>query len=476
MSRPALGIRRKIVIPFTLLFAGAALIVALVSFSLISRTLDASLADRCARATEMISRGGYAQSPGVLENLKRVVGADIVTYHRRGDVLASTLDPVHDAGFLPLVLAPDVPYAIFARGETLVMRDVVWRNEPYRIAHRPLRHPSGAIVAMVIPTSDLAATKARLARSIALISVLTVVLVSLLGQWIASTITSPLSRLAEHTRQMEAGELAPVTGIESRDEVGSLVRALNEMVKRVRDAEQERLHAEKLSVTGQLAARVAHDIRNPLSSIKMQAQMLRNKLQPGPGNRESLAAILKEIDRVEWVVGGLLDLSRPARLQLRRGSLNDVAEEVLRTCEAGLRHRGIEIEEHLEPDLPDTVLDPDRLHDALRNLVANAADAMPEGGVLRVATGKSAEGNEVWVEVVDQGAGMEPEALDRAFDPFFTTKPDGVGLGLLNSRSVAERHGGRAELGPAPDGGTRAALVIPVVDGEAPIAAPAAHG
>ncbi|MGH0033644.1 MAG: ATP-binding protein [Myxococcota bacterium] len=463
MKLPAPTIRLKIALPFTLLFAAAGVLVAYVSVSLISTTLDRRLESQIEEASEMISQTGFALNPAIVQNLKAVVGAEIVTYRRDGDVIVSTLGPGLPERMLEQeILTADIAYLIFAMGHPLVMRSARVRGETFRIAYRPVRSPPGTVLAMAFSTSDIAETRAAIARSIGVITVFAIASMALLSVLIARSITSPITRLVEFTGRLAAGDLSHTAEVETADEVGQLVTAFNEMVERLRASEQELLHSEKLAVTGQLAARVAHDIRNPLSAIKMRAQMLRNKLQPESGGGESLEAILREIDRVERVVEGLLDLSRPGELALQTGDANDVMEEALRAIAPTLAHRKVEVVRQLDPDLPPARFDEDRLINALLNLVANAADAMPEGGELVVASGASDDASSLYLEIRDHGPGIEAEHLERLFDPFFTTKREGVGLGLLNARSIVERHGGRLELQPAEPTGTRARIVLPV--------------
>jgi signal transduction histidine kinase len=207
----------------------------------------------------------------------------------------------------------------------------------------------------------------------------------------------------------------------------------------------------------------------------MQAQLLRTKLSPGPGARDSLEAILREIDRVERVVEGLLDLSRPGELALETGDVSQVMEEALRAIEPTLNHRKIAVERRLAGELPPARFDRDRLANALLNLIANAADAMPEGGTLVAATGIGEDGSSLFLEIGDHGPGIDPGVRDKLFDPFFTTKREGVGLGLLNTKSIAERHGGRVELLPGEPKGTRARITLPI-NGPDPVAVPPRGG
>jgi len=464
MRLPGLRVRHKIVIPFTILFIVTTGVVAFLSISLLSSTLERRLASRVERVSDMISRTGFALSPSILEELKLLVDAEIVTYSTAGEVLVATLDPAANAGLLERVRDPEVGERIFGQGEPLVMRDLMHDGQPYKVAWRPTRNPPNMLVALIVPTSDLAAAQQAATRTIGLVALVTVLAMGLLSQLIARSITRPVQRLVDFTRRLAAGDLSHSAPVAGHDEIGRLTEAFNEMAQRLRASEQELLHAEKLSVAGQLAARVAHDVRNPLSSIKMHAQLLRSRVDSHDAGRDSLEAILREIDRVEWVVGGLLDLARPEALELEPADVNDVVEDALRATEPTLAHRKIRCERQLDGALPKVRLDPTRLGNALRNLISNAADAMPDGGELRAATRVAQGRSRVEIEIRDDGKGLEGASPEHLFDAFYTTKREGVGLGLLNTRSIVERHGGTVELISRPEGGTRAVITLPVAD------------
>ena len=229
------------------------------------------------------------------------------------------------------------------------------------------------------------------------------------------------------------------------------------------DSEQKLLQSEKLAVTGFLAAQIAHDIRNPLSSIRMEAQLLRDKVEPGP-NMDLLRAMLREIDRVEWVVKGLLELSSPGELRLESSDVNEVIQEVLEQLSLQLRHRKIETTTEPGVGLPRIELDVDRFKQGLLNVMLNAADSMTRAGQrLTVRTSLIQATETIRIEVIDEGSGIPEEIRSKIFDPFVSTKREGVGLGLVNSKSVVERHHGTIRLETGPGGvGTSAIIDLPV--------------
>ncbi len=222
------------------------------------------------------------------------------------------------------------------------------------------------------------------------------------------------------------------------------------------------VRSEKLALAGLMAARVAHDIRNPLSSIKMQTQLVGARLRGDAETQAQVGAVLRDIQQVETVVKDLIELARPGELKRRPTPLNDVIRDVLNQLAPQLTYRKIAVDAQLADGLPVVELDADRFRQMLINVLGNAADAMTTGGTLRVVTRQAAGGSTVVLDVCDDGIGIDPAIRDRVFDPFVSTKRDGVGLGLVNAKAVIESHGGTIELFAAEPKGTCARMTMPV--------------
>lgn len=455
-------IHYKIILPFTILFVAVTALTAWIAISLVSRSLDQRLAQQVDRVSEVVSRTGFALNRSIAEKLKVIFDAEIVTYTRDGDLLVSTLSPDRDAALLRMIRVPEVARVLFAGGQRLVLRDLEYRGTPYTVAYRPLDTPEPVLVAFAVPTSDIEQARRTATRTIAAIAAVMVAVMVAVSILIARSITSPVRRLVDVTRRLSAGDRTARADVAGRDEIGRLAAAFNDMADELRRSEEKLVRSEKLAVAGQLAAGVAHDIRNPLSSILMQAQMLRPRLVAGAGNQELLQAMLRDIDRVERVLAVLLDQVRPGELRREPRHVNEVLEDALGLTDAQLRHRQIEVERRLHPALPAVPLDAERLRQAFLNLIQNAADAMPTGGRLLAATRLGDDGATVEIEIADEGEGIDPSVVDRLFDPFVTTKRQGVGLGLANAKSVVERHGGRIALVPRAPRGARALVSLPV--------------
>lgn len=218
---------------------------------------------------------------------------------------------------------------------------------------------------------------------------------------------------------------------------------------------------EKLVALGHLAAGVAHEIRNPLSSIKGLAKYFAERT-PADGEAHQLAQVMaKEADRLNRVVSELLELVRPAHLTYQSVDLNDVITHSLQLISQDAASRSITLAFTAQPALCRIQADPDRLKQVLLNLYLNAVHAIGRDGVITVAVRECGDGR-VKVSVADSGKGMTGEQLQAIFTPYFTTKADGTGLGLAVVQNIVEQHGGTIHAESAPGEGALFTLYLPV--------------
>ncbi len=251
------------------------------------------------------------------------------------------------------------------------------------------------------------------------------------------------------------------------NEVGQLVghvlilRDLGE-VKRL---QAEIRRQEKLAALGGLAAGVAHEIRNPLSSIKGLATYFAGKFAEDSHERELAQIMTQEVDRLNRVISELLEFARPTDVKLRRSTINVVLQHSLQLIEQDAHVKQIEIVRDFSPQAGELLIDPDRLAQCLLNLYLNAIQAMSAGGRLTVASHRPVDG-QVHIEVIDTGTGIDATDLDNIFNPYFTTKPKGTGLGLAIVHKIMEAHQAHIQVESAPGKGTRFILIFPDVKEE----------
>lgn len=218
---------------------------------------------------------------------------------------------------------------------------------------------------------------------------------------------------------------------------------------------------EKLAAIGGLAAGMAHEIRNPLSSIKGMATFFKDGSEEGSAAREAAEVMIQEVERLNRVITELLDFVRPSDVRLKRGDVDALLAHSLRLIQPEAAGQGIVLQRHASPQPLTAPLDTDRLNQALLNLYLNALQAMTPGGRLTVTSGPAGDGRAA-ITIEDTGCGIPSENLGKIFDPYFTTKANGTGLGLAIARKIIEAHNGELTLSSAPGQGTRITLLLPL--------------
>jgi two-component system sensor histidine kinase HydH len=254
-----------------------------------------------------------------------------------------------------------------------------------------------------------------------------------------------------------------VTGAMLKDEAGRpagsllLFKDLTDLSILRRELERHR----RLAAVGRLAAGVAHEIRNPLSSIKGFATYFRDRCAAVPEDDKIARIMIQEVERLNRVVSRMLDFARPVKVSRKpvdlRAFLGDSLKLVERQAQAG----GIALRLDCPESVGTVLLDPDRISQVLLNLYLNAVEAMVEGGRLTVGAGWSKDRRAVKISVADTGAGIEADHLTQVFDPFFTTKGSGTGLGLAIAHNIIEAHGGEIRVASRPGRGTCMSLELP---------------
>jgi two-component system sensor histidine kinase HydH len=246
------------------------------------------------------------------------------------------------------------------------------------------------------------------------------------------------------------------------DQMQSLLREIEQMVEKLHQREREILRAEQMAAVGQLAAGVAHELRNPLTAVKMLVETSREDLEKRGVPAEDLQIIEHEIRRLEGSLQTFLDFARPPRMERRRLDLAPVLEQALALIGGRAKKQGVQVEFLSSPPVA-LDADSEQLRQLLVNLCMNALDVMPTGGTLKVRV-RPLPGHLVAVEVCDSGPGISPDIYPRLFTPFVSGKETGLGLGLVLSRRIAEDHGGTLTASNHPDGGACLTLTLPTAE------------
>ena len=229
----------------------------------------------------------------------------------------------------------------------------------------------------------------------------------------------------------------------------------------VRALRKEVARSQRLASVGRLAAGVAHEIRNPLSSIKGFATYFKERYPDKPDDQQTANIMIQEVDRLNRVVGQLLEFARPISIKPRRISLQALLKDSIKLIEDRAAEKNISIHTRYAVRADEEWGDPDRINQILLNLYLNAIDAMERGGELKVGFSSDGDGRQFIITVSDTGCGISAENLSHIFDPYFTTKSSGTGLGLAIAYNVIEAMGGRIKVKSNPGKGTTFRITIP---------------
>lgn len=242
-----------------------------------------------------------------------------------------------------------------------------------------------------------------------------------------------------------------------------IVEIINRQKAEIMRARERLIQSENMTVLGEIAAGVAHEINNPIAVISAYAEFLKKNAAPDDPRREDFQTIYKEARRCERIVAQLLDYARPVERTVTLVDLRALNEEMLDFLfMRGEATSNIKIVREYPDQLPLVAIDANQMKQALLNIYLNAREAMPkESPVLRIKIEQDLEKNTVVQRVEDNGCGMDPDQVKRAFDPFFTTRPKGTGLGLAITRRIVEGNGGKVSIRSQKEKGTTVKVTIP---------------
>jgi two-component system sensor histidine kinase HydH len=232
-------------------------------------------------------------------------------------------------------------------------------------------------------------------------------------------------------------------------------------LREIRDLQEKVRRSERLASLGRLAAGMAHEIRNPLSSIRGFAQYFMNRLKGHEEEQGYASIMVKEVDRLNRVVTDLLNFSRPKEPHRELHPIENILIHSAKLLEPELRKKGVQVEEEYEPNLPPALVDRDQMAQAFLNLLLNSLESIDGAGKIRITLKRGVNRDGVEVAIADTGRGIPPEDLGKVFEPFFSTKRGGTGLGLAIVHQIVESHGGEVAVESTEGVGTTFRITLP---------------
>lgn len=337
------------------------------------------------------------------------------------------------------------------------LTDAVFEKEILEPAHEYLRLNEGGLTSTTAANQQMAD---RITTGLVALGLCGAVGGLLGGTVIAVAVRRSFQSAEEEVRRTAAElELAvahlptPHVGEHETDPLAHMRRSATAVLTRLRQTERDALRAEQLAWVGQMAAGLAHEVRNPLMAIKLLVQAAGERR--GGFNGRDRQVLEEEILRLEQIVSGFLDFARPPRLDPRPVDVKELAERAVDGVRARADLQSVDVRVESADGPAVASADPNQVRQVLCNLLFNALDAQPDGGSVTVRVGTDAsDAGSVVVAVADRGPGLPPELSERVFEPFVSTKESGLGLGLSICRRIAETHGGGLTATSSPQGAT----------------------
>ncbi|MCX6561658.1 MAG: HAMP domain-containing sensor histidine kinase [Candidatus Aminicenantes bacterium] len=397
--------------------------------------------------------------------ISNTIGNDVNLY-RDGRLIASSRREFFDAGLLPEILDGEVYFRLrYENNPTIANETRIGAfslrtlTVPYEAAGRRLT------IALPFPFErrDIASASQELIEFLVFMAVFLLGLVPLIARGVGTRIVEPVRRLLAGTREASLGNLEIAIDYEGRDEMKTLVDGFNAMIRSLKQHQQELADLGKKAAWAEMARKVAHEIKNPLTPIQLSAEHILRVFEDhrediGPALKESISYIVGEVENLRRIAQEFLEVSREPVTRKDRVRVDDLVRETVEPYRRLLAER-IVISEAYAGGEAMIRGDRDKLKIALRNLLTNAIESIRGRGEIRVRVETS--GQTVRVELEDTGAGMEAEVLERIFEPYFSTKDVGTGLGLPITKKIVEDHGGTIHLESLPGRGTKVRLGLP---------------
>jgi len=320
---------------------------------------------------------------------------------------------------------------------------------------------TNALQAVVTDRTTKLETQQKSVRFIAIsLGVIAIAIGVMISIWVVITLR-PLRRLRDAAKRVAAGDYASRIDDRGPSEVAELAREFNSMARAIEERERELVRSERLAAIGKLSAMITHEIRNPLSAIGLNAELLDDELSDNAEGRALCHAIHKEVDRLTAITEEYLSFGKLPKPKIASEHVNGLVDALASFVREDLAQKQVELAVELADNDPIALVDSAQLRQCLVNLVRNASEAVTSKGGGKVTMRTRRAGDRVVIEVEDTGVGIAPEVLPRLFDTFFSTKEGGSGLGLALTQQIVKDHGGDLSVESTVGKGTTFTVSIP---------------
>ncbi|MFB3897476.1 MAG: ATP-binding protein [bacterium] len=378
-----------------------------------------------------------------------------------------------DSPILKKIATSQLRSTLFKLGHTYYVNDILISNLHYQALFLPLKGTTGEVTAVVflgLPQQPMEELWNRYRNTFYLFTIafgsLFAIIMALV---VARTIAKPVHQLSDGAEQIAADNLEVRIPIKSKDELGELAQSFNRMAAKLlqnRQLEAQLRLKDKLASLGQLSAGMAHEVRNPLSSIKVSAELMQRKFAEGTQEFKQLQYIINDVDRMNTLIADFLTFAKPREPNMVKCKVESIVDRTLALAHSQLIKKPYQIDWKNNTGPEDYIsADANQIQQVFLNLILNACQAMPNGGTITITAYRTTMNGipALGISFADQGVGIPEEVQSKIFDPFFTTKEEGTGLGLAMVHQIIEAHKGKIELQSELNKGTIFTVYLPII-------------
>ena len=428
-----------------------------------SKLLDNRLEREAVRISKIIYESRFILNPVYLKRLGEVIEGRIAIFDSSEKILAASFDLTKTDDFLFYVNPSNVRMKHTQDNLEQIVLKINKTNKSFLLVSRKLFFSNikeSILIAILTPLDDLQTAKYQAALRTILSGSFALLIAFIVASLILKKISTSVENILVVTDKIAAGNFNCKADLSDITEIKTLAVSINQMSDKLIAYEKQLVDSTRFVSANKITAAMAHEIKNPLSSMKMLAQIIQKRFKNDKEGVEMTAAVIREINRVDNLVSDLRTLTIPAKFSF--SMINPILplEEVITVIRPKLDHLNICFTSQIEPHLPEILMDKDKIKQVLWNLILNGAQSMPQGGILEIILEKNKTDDSIEYRIIDKGSGIDPKDMASIFTPFFTTRKEGIGIGLHVCKEIATAHKGEIKILPT-NQGTTAILIIP---------------
>ncbi len=451
---------KRFIISFSALIVFISAYFAYTSITFTQEILDTLEKKQTARLVKFVLEEGNWLDEKVLIRLRRALGGEIFIYAKDGSLLATTLQK----NLISKELA-QIPSSYLKKlSNGPIVRKINFLGQRYRfvIFEAQISQDISSYFGLLLPAINEQVIQKRLMIGLIYTAFSGLVFMLVVSWLLSRSFTQPIEELVIAIQKVSKGKKPQKIEEKGPAEVRTLAKAFNEMTQKLHEYQQRLIETERLATAAQLTASIAHEIKNPLTSLKLAAEILREFLKDDEALARRAELILKETTRLEKILENMRTRTRKIEIIRKKVDLNQLIQEVVEIAQPQFEARKQKLNTYLFQKPIIAEIDPEKIKQVLWNLLNNALEVTPPGGEIKIST-STKEGKAI-ITIEDSGPGIPEENIKDLFRPFYTTKPKGTGLGLAISRQIILFHGGEITLENLPEGGACAKVVLPLAE------------